>query len=164
MFPDTQNLTAAITTIKARKEWLDNIEPRQRPDIKLLGGSSLYSSNRILQEAGDAVEGLVVAVPWFRNAVKSINFTNAAEKQWGVKVGWYTASSFDTTQVFIESFKLPPNLDKPMVLLNLPKVRLLPENTSREEVTFDKNTREMKRDKKLLKVENGKFVVMPEAN
>ncbi|MEH1786037.1 hypothetical protein [uncultured Nostoc sp.] len=51
-----------------------------------------------------------------------------------------------------------------MVLLNLPKVRLLPENTSGEEVTFDKNTREMKRDEKLLKVENGKFVVMPEAN
>ncbi|MEH1852108.1 MAG: ABC transporter substrate-binding protein [Nostoc sp.] len=163
LFPDTQHLTAAITTIKARKEWLDTMEPQEKPDIKLLGGSSLYS-NRILQEAGDAVEGLVVVVPWFRNAVKSISFTNAAENQWGVQVGWYTASSFDATQVFIKSFQSSPNPSKSTVLLNLPKVKLSPENTSGEEVTFDKNTREMKRDEKLLKVENGKFVVMPEAN
>ncbi|QLE39169.1 tetratricopeptide repeat protein [Nostoc sp. C052] len=163
LFPDTQHLTAAITTIKARKEWLDNIEPQQRPDIKLLGGSSIFSV-RILKEAGDAVEGLVVVVPWFRNAVKSISFTNATEKQWGVEVGWYTASSFDATQVFIESFKSSPNPYKSTVLLNLPKVRLLPKNTSGEEVKFDKNTREVKRDEKLLRVENGKFVVMPEAN
>ncbi|MEH2112470.1 hypothetical protein [Nostoc sp.] len=118
-----------------------------------------------MEEAGDAaVEGLVVAVPWFRNAVKSISFTNATEKQWSVKIGWYTASSFDATQVFIKSFKLSPNVSKQTVLLNLPKVKLSAENTSGEELTFDINTREMKRDEKLLKVENGRFVVMPEAN
>ncbi|MEH1823906.1 MAG: ABC transporter substrate-binding protein [Nostoc sp.] len=163
LFPDTQHLPEAITTIKARKEWLDSTGLQQRPDIKLLGGSSLFS-DRILEGSGDAVEGLIVAVPWFRNAVKSISFTKVAEKQWGVKVGWYTASSFDATQVFIESFKLSPNPHKSTVFPNLPKVSLSPKNTSGEEVTFDKKTREVKRDQKLLKVENGKFVVMPEEN
>ncbi|MEH2364557.1 ABC transporter substrate-binding protein [Nostoc sp.] len=169
LFPDTQNLPAAIKVFKAHKEWLDEVEPHQRPDIKLLGGSSLYS-NQILQGARDAVEGLVVAVPWFRNAVKSIDFTQKAEKQWGVEVGWYTASSFDATQAFIKSFELSSNplsdeyISKATVLANLPKVELSSKKTSGEKLIFDKNTREMKRDEKLIMVKNSRFVVIPEPN
>ncbi len=170
LFPDTPNLQKAITIIKSYKEWLEDIEPQQRPKIQLLGGSSLYSK-KILEEAGDGVEGLVVAVPWFRNAVKSINFTQKAEKKWLIEIGWYTASSFDATQVFIKSFQLSlnqsqnSNLSKATVWANLPNVKLSADNTSGEELIFEKNTREMKREQKLIRVNDDmKFIVIPEPN
>ncbi|QFS48578.1 ABC transporter substrate-binding protein [Nostoc sphaeroides] len=163
LFPDTQHLPAAITIAKAHKEWLGMQTPQQKQEVKLLGGASLYS-NQILQEGGDAVEGLVVAVPWFRDAPKSKSFAQKAENQWKAPISWNTATSFDATQIFIESFKqyLPPS--KATVLGSLPNVRLSSNNTSGEDLMFDKNSREIKRKYILIIVKSGKFVVLREPN
>ncbi len=167
LFPDTQHLPAAITIAKAYKEWLEKLTPQQKQEVKLLGGASLYS-NQILQEGGDAVEGLVVAVPWFRDLPKSNSFAQKAEIQWKAPISWNTATSFDATQVFIqvfiESLKQSSHLSKATVLDSLPNVRLSSNNTSGEELMFDKNSREIKRKYILIIVRSGKFVVLGEPN
>ncbi|WP_375499389.1 ABC transporter substrate-binding protein [uncultured Nostoc sp.] len=163
LFPDTQHLPAAITIAKAHKEWLEMQIPQQKQEVKLLGGASLYS-NQILEEGGDAVEGLVVAVPWFRDAPKSKSFAQKAENQWKAPISWNTATSFDATQVFIESFKQSSHLSKATILGSLPNVRVLSNNTSGEKLMFDKNSREIKRKYIMIIVKSGKFVVLTEPN
>jgi ABC-type branched-subunit amino acid transport system substrate-binding protein len=160
LFPNTRNVAAAIKIIKAHKQWLNHINSQtKKPQQTLLLGGATLENAQILQE-GDAVEGLVIAVPWFRNSLKSINFAQKSKKLWGDNIAWHTASSFDATQAFIESFKPSSNISKVTVLENLPNVKLSENNTSGEELVFDKN-REMKRNEKLLMVKNGKFIVIP---
>ena len=124
------------------------------PEVQLLGGDSLYNS-----EALD-VEGWILAVPWFRDPEKSKNFANAASTRWGGGVSWRTATSFDATQAFIDSFRISTTISKVTVLENLKNVNLPPNETSGEPLTFDKNTREIQRKATLLKVTNKNFDVI----
>ena len=155
-FPDTDNRQNAIEFAKKIQEKL--MAQRQNnnnvPEVQLLGGDSLYNS-----EALD-VEGWILAVPWFRDPEKSKNFANAASTRWGGGFSWRTATSFDATQAFIDSFRISTTISKVTVLENLKNVNLPPNETSGEPLMFDKSSRESQRKATLLKVTNKTFDVM----
>ncbi|NMG22934.1 ABC transporter substrate-binding protein [Brasilonema bromeliae] len=56
-----------------------------------------------MKEGGNAIEGLIVSVPWFREAPQSKNFAQKAAQQWGGKISWRTATSYDATQALIQA-------------------------------------------------------------
>ncbi|MCF2150120.1 ABC transporter substrate-binding protein [Desmonostoc muscorum LEGE 12446] len=149
LFPDTDNIEVAM---KIAKTYNDNLTKSNNvKQIKVLAGDSLYKP-----EVANTLEGLILAVPWFRDAPKSQRFAQEAEKQWGGGVSWRTATSFDATQALIESFKLSPEVSRVTVLKNLPKINLS-ENTSGEQLKFDPS-REINKEATLITVQDGRFV------
>ncbi|NMF62170.1 ABC transporter substrate-binding protein [Brasilonema octagenarum] len=73
--------------------------------ITLLGNPSLQTKNTLA--AGDAVNGMVVPVPWHGSVSPDKNFVQNAYKLWGDKdlVTWRTATAFDATQAIAAAFK-----------------------------------------------------------
>ncbi len=163
LFPDTQHLKNAGTVAKAHKDLIDKLQQRGSDiqKLKLLGGDVLYD-DKFLNEYSDALEGLVLSIPWFREAPKSKEFAQKSKDQWRGDVSWRTATSFDATQIFIESFKKSSNPSLQTVLANLPQINILPKNTSGEEIKFDPISREIKRDEILVILQqNRKLGVIP---
>ncbi len=107
--------------------------------FKLLGGDTIYNSEALIS-GDDAVEGLVLAVPWF--AQDDYSYTERAEKRWGGQVNWRTATSYDATQAFIQA--LSPNATRETILNNLRNTNLSKDKTSGEALRFfsdgDRNT------------------------
>lgn len=165
LFPDTTHIENAGMIAKTHKDFIDKLQQRGSniKKLNLLGGDVLYNEE-FLNKYSDALEGLVLSPPWFREASKSKTFAQNAEKQWGGGVSWRTATSFDAIQAFIESFRLSSNPSPKTVLGNLLQVKLSPDKTSGEELVFDKNSREMKRKETLIMLRKGKFVVISEPN
>jgi ABC-type branched-subunit amino acid transport system substrate-binding protein len=122
--------------------------------VQLLGGDSLYTAEAL------SIEGLVLAVPWFRNTESSKNFANIAETQWGGGVSWRTATSFDATQAFINSLRSSTTISKYTVLENLKNVSITSRETSGEPLKFNKSSREIQREAILLQVKNKTFNVI----
>ncbi|WP_138501026.1 ABC transporter substrate-binding protein [Nostoc sp. PA-18-2419] len=163
LFPDTEHLEIAGKITKAHKELIDKLQQTKNKNIQklnLLGGDVLYDNN-FLDNYSDALEGLVLSPPWFRDAPNSKEFAKKAKLQWGGGVSWATATSFDATQAFIKSFRLSQNPSQETVLKNLPQVHLSSKDTSGDELVFDKDTKEMSRKEILITVQNGKFVLIP---
>ncbi|MBD2359912.1 ABC transporter substrate-binding protein [Anabaena minutissima FACHB-250] len=147
-FPDTNNRQNAI-------EFAQMIQQDQNlQGVQLLGGDSLY-----IPEAR-FVEGLVLAVPWFRNTESSKNFANIAETQWKGGVSWRTATSFDATQAFINSLKISTTISKSRVLENLKHINVTPRETSGETLKFNKSSREIQREAIPLQVKKETFDVI----
>jgi ABC-type branched-subunit amino acid transport system substrate-binding protein len=121
--------------------------------LKLFAGSSLYD-NTTLELAGNVFEGLILAVPWFRDAPKSQKFASDAAKQWGGGISWRTATSFDATQAFIKT--LSSNSSRVTVLEELRKINLSSKETSGDELTFSQ-LGERQSKAILVKVEKGQF-------
>ncbi len=121
-------------------------------ELKLLGGDTLYDLIT-LQNDGIAVKGLVLAVPWFREAPQAQKFAVPAEKYWGGGISWRTATSFDATQAFIKSLSSNPSRES--ILQGLRSIKLPPEETSGNELKFINGERQSKPI--LVKVEKGQF-------
>ncbi|MFN6538946.1 MAG: ABC transporter substrate-binding protein, partial [Nostoc sp. EkiNYC01] len=157
LFPDTDK--SIEVSMDIAKTYNDSVEKlrktnnnvEQRKQLKILAGDSLYKP-----EVANTLEGLILAVPWFRDAPKSRGFAQKAENQWGGGVSWRTATSFDATQALIKSFKLSPNVSRVTVLENLPKINIS-ENTSGEQLKFD-SSREINKPATLIMVQDGQFV------
>jgi len=129
LFPNTGYTSVAIEIAQANAK----IPNSQR--LKLLGGDALYSSTTLVA-GGEAVEGLVLAVPWFGESPKSQSFKAAGKSQWGGNVSWRTAISYDATQAFIEVFSNNPSPDRDSVIKDLAQVQLSSNDTSGDEVRF----------------------------
>ena len=147
LFPDTRHTGVAIEVAKA------NEQNPNKQGLKLLGGETLYTT-QTLSEGGKAVEGLILAVPWFREAPQAKNFNQAAQKQWGGEVSWRTATSFDATQAFIKA--LSPNPTRLSVLQRLRQVNIKSNETSGESLQFTP-AGERQSEPILVKVEGGQF-------
>lgn len=124
--------------------------------LKLLGGDTLYSQ-KTLNNGGNHIEGLVIAVPWFSEAPQSEKFTQSAEKYWGGGVSWLTATSFDATQVLIEAFSLNPS--RTTILQGLRSRNFSTTKTSGNKIKFTKDG-EIENKPVLVKVEGGKFKLL----
>ncbi|MDJ0729949.1 MAG: ABC transporter substrate-binding protein [Crocosphaera sp.] len=99
--------------------------------FKLLGGDTIYNAEALIS-GDDAVEGLVLAVPWF--AKDDYSYTKRAEKRWGGQVSWRTATSYDATQAFIHA--LSPNVTREPILNKLRQTNLPKEKTSGQPLRF----------------------------
>jgi ABC-type branched-subunit amino acid transport system substrate-binding protein len=149
LFPEPRYNPMALEIAKAKAK---SNKPEVR-NLKLLGASSLYSQ-QILKDGGNAIEGLILSIPWFRQAPQSKNFAQEASKQWGGReISWRTASSYDATQALIQALSFTPS--RATVLQKLRQVNLLPQQTSGDKLQFIEG--EINIQPILIKVEGGKF-------
>ncbi|NER51744.1 MAG: hypothetical protein F6J92_34905, partial [Symploca sp. SIO1A3] len=59
-----------------------------------------------LENAGTAVEGMVIALSWHRNEDNPSEFEQEAQRLWGEDIYLQTAMGYDATQVVIEGLKV----------------------------------------------------------
>ncbi|MBD2443742.1 ABC transporter substrate-binding protein [Dolichospermum sp. FACHB-1091] len=158
LFPDTQSTDTAIkiaTEITRRNARLkDDPQSGRVKELKMLGGGSLYG-NETLDKGGNNVEGLIVAIPWFRETPQAKDFAQKSEKKWGGGISWRTATSFDATQAFIKA--LSNNATRTNLLEKLPSIKLDSNETSGYQLKFTEE-REREGQSILVEVKDGKFV------
>ena len=130
LFPDTDTVSVAIALARANTEQLE-------PKLSMLGGDALYSS-QTLDDGGSAVDGLVIAVPWFAT---SQPYAQRANQRWLGTVNWRTAASYDATQALLKTIKANPNPTRASVLQNLQSVNLPVGQTSGEQLSFTNGER-----------------------
>ncbi|NEP14799.1 MAG: ABC transporter substrate-binding protein [Symploca sp. SIO2C1] len=139
LFPSVKTSSVAISIAKA------NAKLPEEQRLQLLGGDTLYNADTLIK-GRSAVKGLVLAVPWF--GVKS-DYAKKAEKRWGGRVGWRTATSYDATQALIETLSIDTTREK--VVKALKNVELLfCTETSGEKLEFKEG--EPKRESRLVQV------------
>lgn len=76
-------------------------EDSNRP-LTLLGADELFGPT-LLVEGGQAVEGLVLAIPWSWSADDP--FARQAAALWGGRVSWRTATAFDATEAMAAALR-----------------------------------------------------------
>jgi len=137
LLPNTEYISVGIGLASAQNNVKSGTEK-----LPLLGADSL--SNQEIFNAGGAVEGLVLAVPWFPDKVKpnSINFADKAKERWGEEVSWRTATSYDATQAFIKALSLSEKPSRDAVLKNLKSINLAANETSGYPLHFVNGERE----------------------
>ncbi|MEH1785239.1 MAG: ABC transporter substrate-binding protein [Nostoc sp.] len=158
LIPDARHADIALKIAKANKEVLDRPASQNgaKVGMKLLGGDVLYS-DETLSKGGNAVEGLITVVPWFREAPQAQNFAQKAFKQWGGGVSWRTATSYDATQAFIQA--LSANSDRTTVIEKLRIVNLSQDNTSGDPLQFNSEG-ERQTEPILVQIQGGTWVML----
>lgn len=158
LFPSTDktdiaiNIAKEITNRNARLKTTQNF-PIQ--EVKMLAGDTLYNYNQTIVRGGKDVEGLIIAIPWFRGTSAAEEFAKKSKELWGGDVSWRTATSYDATQAFIKA--LSNNASRQTVLERLKNVNLTANETSGYPFQFTEN-RERQGESILLQVKDGKFV------
>ena len=123
LFPSTKTTSVAIAVARENAQ----LPPAQQ--MKLLGGDALYNP-ATLTDGGEAVKGLVLAVPWYpQNA-----YAQTAAQRWLGQVSWRTASSFDATKALTAA--LTTATDRPSVLQALRSTNLPANQTAGEPLQF----------------------------
>ncbi|BAZ27185.1 extracellular ligand-binding receptor [Kalymmatonema gypsitolerans NIES-4073] len=158
LFPDTQHISVALKIAMATDNLTARLRNPKRREFKLLGGDALYSDTT-LKEGRNAVEGLIIAVPWFRETPQSKNFAQMAAQQWKAPISWRTATSFDATQAFIQA--LSPDPSRSRVLQRLRQTKLSPSKTSGDILQFTPDG-ERQSQPILVRVVGGKFELVKE--
>ncbi len=148
--PDTETISVVNEIARAQQR----LSQQGTKKLPLLGADALY--NPKIFEAGDAVEGLVLAVPWFAEEPNSKNFAKEAEKRWKGRVSWRTAASYDATQAFIKALPLDDKFTRPTVLENLQSPTFLQNETSGNPLRFKDGERQGQ-EPVLVNVVKGKF-------
>ncbi|MEC4888162.1 MAG: ABC transporter substrate-binding protein, partial [Scytonema sp. PMC 1070.18] len=144
LFPDVNSTDKAVQVAKANFTL-------QGQKLQLLGGDALYQLNT-LNEGGKALDGLVLAIPWFSN---SQNYAREAETRWRGGISWRTATSFDASIALIKALS-GTNPTRVTVLQNLQSTNLLSEETSGAAVQFS-SAGNLNREPVLVEVVNGNF-------
>ena len=158
LFPDTQSTDTAIKIVKEitrrNAKLKDDPQSGRVKELKMLGGDTLYGDDT-LKNAGKNVEGLIVAIPWFRESFPAKAFAERSNKEWGGGISWRTATSFDATQAFIKA--LSNNVTRTNLLEKLPSINLDRNETSGYQLKFTEE-REREGQSILVQVKDGKFV------
>ncbi|MDB9450132.1 ABC transporter substrate-binding protein [Dolichospermum circinale] len=159
LFSNTQKLDITLKIAKEITKRNETLKTQNSPrrELKMLGGDNLYQGE-ILNSGGKNVEGLIIAVPWFRGTSQAQSFAKKADKQWGGAISWRTATSFDATQALIKA--LSNNPSRSTVLRGLENVSLSANETSGYPLKF---TPERERDGQsiLLQIKQGQFTMIP---
>ncbi len=151
LFPNVENTATALDIAKVN---VDN-----KLGLKLLGGDALYNT-KTLQEGGNTLKGLVLAVPWFREAPQARDFSKAAKQMWGGDISWRTATSYDAAQAFINSLSAQPSRET--ILQKLTQIDLSAKLTSGNNLKFQNGERQ--NEAILVKVESGKFTCLKQCS
>lgn len=130
LLPDTERISVAIEIASAQEK----LSQSGTKKLQLLGGDALY--NPQILEGGKAVEGLVLAVPWFRDQKNSKTFAAEAKERWEGNVSWRTASSYDAAQALIKALPVAQKPSRDAVLTNLKSINLAANETSGNPLRF----------------------------
>lgn len=103
---DALLLVASVNTIdEAAKIVKAQGEAQGEDRLALFGSNSMYTG-KIFEIGEEGLEGMILAVPWHRDAVEDNNsFPDNAFELWGGPVNWSTALAYDATKVIIEGLK-----------------------------------------------------------
>jgi len=114
-----------------------NADPQRKKRLALFGGDTLLD-NKVLSQGKEAVEDLLLALPWFDESSTSKEFVTTVNQDWGKeKVSWRTATSYDATQAFIKA--LSSNTSREEVLEKLREIKLEANETSGGTLEFNAN-------------------------
>ncbi|NEO74929.1 ABC transporter substrate-binding protein [Moorena sp. SIO4G3] len=152
LFPRVESVNTAINIAKANP----NLDQQR---LRLFGAGTLYE-NKTLTQGKEAVEGLTIVVPWFREAPQAEKFSKEAYELWQGYVSWSTATSFDATQAFINA--LFQDADRKLVLDRLRNIHLFPIDTSGLPLQFTDQGEHEKSEPVLVEVVNGEFKLLSE--
>ncbi|MBW4478921.1 MAG: ABC transporter substrate-binding protein [Tolypothrix brevis GSE-NOS-MK-07-07A] len=162
LIPDRQYTDVALNIAKANNSYNYSSNSisnnREGGKLKLLSANTLYNGET-LTKGGNAVEGLITVIPWFREAPQAKNFAQKAKKLWRVDVSWRTATSYDATQAFIQA--LSANSDRISILEKLENVNISPNNTSGYPLKFNREG-ERETEPVLVQIKGGKWVKIQE--
>lgn len=150
LFPDIKYTATALEVAKINLD--------KNLGLKLLGGDSLYNKKTL--DDGKNVEGLALAVPWFREAPQAKYFSQAAKQQWLGDISWRTATSYDATQAFIKSLSSRPS--RATILQRLQNLNLSPKGTSEDKLVTSGDDLKFKNGERqskaiLVTIEQGQF-------
>jgi ABC-type branched-subunit amino acid transport system substrate-binding protein len=153
LFPDTESTDIALKIAKEITKRNERLKTRNSPrrELKMLGGDTLYQGEN-LSNGGKDVEGLIVAVPWFRETPQAQPFAKKADTQWGGGISWRTATSFDATWMLIKA--LSNNPSRSTVLGRLENVSLSANETSGYPLKFTPK-RERQGESILVQIKGG---------
>jgi ABC-type branched-subunit amino acid transport system substrate-binding protein len=140
-FPNIEVISTAINMARARQQ--QKIPQILGKNLRLLGGDALYSGDT-LKQGNKALEGLILAVPWFPEESYSKAFATRACDKWGGGISWRTAASYDATQAFITAILDSQNLSRPSILEKLKSIALSPDKTSGDTLAFQNGERDEK--------------------
>jgi ABC-type branched-subunit amino acid transport system substrate-binding protein len=156
LFPDTRSTNIALNIAKeiTKRNEKPTTQNPPKPEFKMLAGDTLYN-NETLTSGGKNVEGLIIAVPWFRGTSQAQSFAKKSAQQWGGGISWLTATSFDATQALIKT--LSNNPSRSTVLRDLKNVSLTKNKTSGYPLRFTPE-REREGESILLQVKGNQFV------
>jgi ABC-type branched-subunit amino acid transport system substrate-binding protein len=159
LLPNTQITDIAIEIAKEITNKNEQLKTQkvETPELKMLGGDSLYKRTT-LERGGKNVEGLIIAVPWFEEQTEAKTFAKRARHQWGVDIGWTTATSYDATQAVIRS--LSASSTRTTVLDSLKNVNLPMGKTSGSPLQFTPE-REREGQAVLVQIKHSKFTMIP---
>ncbi|MFM6122456.1 MAG: ABC transporter substrate-binding protein [Sphaerospermopsis kisseleviana] len=157
LFPSTDKTDIAINIAKEITNRNARLKTQNFPiqEVKMLAGDTLYNYDPTIVRGGKDVEGLIIAIPWFRGTPAAQKFAKKSQQLWGGDVSWRTATSYDATQAFIKA--LSNNASRQTVLERLKNVTLPANKTSGYPFQFTED-RERQGESILVKVQNGKFV------
>ncbi len=74
--------------------------------LLLMGGDELYNAD-ILVQGGDAIAGIILAVPWSFSPTD--DFAQDALQSWKGRVSWRTATAYDATKALVETVSQNPD-------------------------------------------------------
>ncbi|MFM6068600.1 MAG: ABC transporter substrate-binding protein, partial [Sphaerospermopsis kisseleviana] len=158
LFPSTDKTDIAINIAKEITKRNARLKTQNFPiqEVKMFAGDTLYYNyDPTIVRGGKDVEGLIIAIPWFRGTPAAQKFAKKSQQLWGGDVSWRTATSYDATQAFIKA--LSNNASRQTVLERLKNVTLPENETSGYPFQFTED-RERQGESILVKVQNGKFV------
>ncbi|NEP79060.1 MAG: ABC transporter substrate-binding protein [Okeania sp. SIO3B3] len=131
LFADLGTIDLAIDVAKA------NYQLPKEQKLRLFGANTLYNCDA-LNKGQQAIIGLTLAVPWFKELPEAKSFVDRAIARWGGEVGWRTATSYDAAKAFIYAlYNSGNNPTRYTVLEKLKEVNLPPEETSGRNLRFD---------------------------
>jgi branched-chain amino acid transport system substrate-binding protein len=122
IFPNIDLLTVGLAIAEANQEL-------GAQKMRLFGGAPVYTP-RTLTSGGNAVEGLVLPVPWFGKTP----YAQRSMTRWGGQINWRTAMSYDAVLALINAFSTDPS--RAMVLKNLKAVQISADKTSGDPLQF----------------------------
>lgn len=73
--------------------------------LKLYGSSTLFTG--ITLKEGQAVNGLIAIVPWYK--IQTDSFSQGLQQKWGKTHNWRTALSYDSTAAIAKALSINPN-------------------------------------------------------
>lgn len=81
----------------------------------MVGGDTVYTPEILDLVGKEAINCLVVAVPWHSMQSPNPKFPQAAEMLWGGSVSWRTALSYDATRVLITGLEKTPQPNRTLL-------------------------------------------------
>ncbi len=158
LIPDRDRINTALEIAKLNQDVVSRARNRNRniSGMKLLGGDTLYSYDTLSK--GGTVEGLIVVVPWFREAEQAKDFGKKAKEQWRGEVSWRTATSYDATQALIHA--LSANSTRTTVIENLRNNNFVVNNTKTSGDPLQFNPQgERQTEPILVQIQGGRWVM-----